>query len=57
MNKKLKKLVKYSRMSKTDSQIFFGLVLSAADTLIRKDEQDVLKFLLHCQPSSKGKYF
>jgi hypothetical protein len=57
MNKKLKKLVKYSRMSKTDSQIFFGLVLSAADTLIRKDEQDVLVFLLHCQPSSKGKYF
>ena len=56
MNKKLKKLVKYSRMSKTDSQIFFGLVLSAADTLIRKDEQDVLVFLLHCQPSSKGIY-
>ena len=56
MNKKLKKLVKYSRRSKTDSQIFFGLVLSAADTLIRKDEQDVLVFLLHCQPSSKGIY-
>ena len=44
-------------MSKTDSQIFFGLVLSAADTLIRQDERDVLVFLLHCQPSSKGKYF
>lgn len=61
MNKKLKKLVKYSRMPTTDSQkdpqTFFRLVLYAAHTLIReRDERGVLVFLLHCQPSSKGIY-
>jgi len=45
-------------MSKTDSQIFFELVLYAAHTLIREqDERGVLVFLLHCQPSSKAKYW
>jgi len=58
MDKKLKKLVKYPKMSKTDSKTFFELVLYAAHTLIREqDDRGVLVFLLHCQPSSKAKYW
>ena len=45
-------------MPTTDSQTFFELALYAAHTLIRKkDERDVLVFLLRCQPSSKAKYW
>lgn len=58
MDKKLKKLVKYPKMSKMDSRTFFELVLYAAHTLIREqDVRGVLVFLLHCQPSSKAKYW
>jgi hypothetical protein len=57
IDKKLKKLVKYSRMT-TNFKDFFKFVVDTALILTEEqDERGVLKFLLHCQPSSKGKYF
>lgn len=57
INKKIKKLVKNTRMT-TNFKDFFKFVVDAALILTEEqDERDVLVFLLHCQPSSKRKYF
>jgi len=56
IDKKIKKLVKNTRMT-TNFKDFFKFVVDAALILTEEqDERGVLKFLLHCQPSSKGIY-